>query len=63
MTARRMNRTLTPGATSSVTSSSSIAVTVAYMPAVVRTRWPGTICRCISCTFRCRLRCGRIITK
>ena len=39
------------------------AVTVAYMPAVVRTRIPGSIWLCVCAAARCRLRCGLMVTK
>jgi hypothetical protein len=63
MTARRMSRISTPGATSRMTSSPLTEVIVPYMPAVVRTCWPGRSSRWACMTRRCRLRCGLIITK
>ena len=37
--------------------------TVAYMPAVVRTRCPGRTVFCMAWAWRCLLRWGRIMTK
>ena len=63
MIARLMYRTSTSGATSRTTSSPSTATTVAYMPAVVRTRAPGRRVFCCMAAFFWRFRPGRMAMK